>query len=221
MEKKTLIFTILKNLRKYLRLILIVTFLSVATVWVLLSFFLTQPYQSTSQILVEVITASNSPAETATLRSDPQVAEAYGIIIKSPEILGKVITELGLPVSINELHENIAISRSVNSQVLNITVTRMDSEEAAAIANTVAMVFKQEIPEIMRVDNIEIISTATAEKPSPVIREELMIDLGVAGVFGLVVGVLIALIIDLLNVLAKPGRRRGREKNTELQTVFK
>lgn len=221
MEKKTLVFTIFKNLRKHLRLILMVTFLSVATVWVLLSFFLTQPHQSTSQILVKEITASNSAMETTTLRSDPQVAEAYGIIIKSPEILGKVVTELGLQVSINELHKNITISHSANSQVLNIIATHRNSKEAAAIANTVATVFQQEIPAIMGVDNIEIISTATEEKASSAVEGDLLVDLGVAGAFGLVVGVLIAFILDLLNVLAKPGNRRTREKNTELQTVFK
>lgn len=221
MEKKILIFTILKNLRKRLRLILAVTFLSVAAVWILLSFFLAQPHQSTSQILVKEITASNSTVETATMRSDPQVAEAYIIIIKSPEFLAKVITELGLQVSINELHENIAISRSMNSQVLNITVTRVDGEEAAVIANTLATVFQQKIPEIMGVDNIEIISTATGENASSVMEEDLLVNLGMAGAFGLVVGVLIAFILDLLNVLAKPGNREKREKNTELQTVFK
>lgn len=221
MEKKTLIFTILKNLRKHLRLILMVSFLSMATVWILLSFFLAQPHQSTSQILVKEITASNSAMEITTMRSDPQVAEAYGIIIKSPEILEKVITELGLQVSINELHENIAVSRPVNSQVLNITVTRVDSKESAAIANTAATIFQQEIPEIMGVDNIEIISTATGEKASSAMEGDLLVDLGLAGAFGLVVGVLIAFILDLLNVLAKPGNRRKREKNTELQTVFK
>lgn len=221
MEKKILIFTILKNLRKHLRLVLMVSVLSMATVWVLLSFFLVQPHQSTSQILVKEITAGNSAMETATLRSDPQVAEAYGIIIKSPEILGKVITELGLQISINELHENIAVSRPVNSQVLNITVTRIDSEESAAIANAVASIFQQEIPEIMGVDNIEIISKATGEEASSAMERDLLVDLGLAGAFGLVVGVLIAFILELLNVLAKPGNRRKREKNTELQTVFK
>lgn len=221
MEKKTLIFTILKNLRKYLRLILMVTFLSMATVWVLLSFFLAQPHQSTSQILVKEITAGNSAMEIAALKSDPQVVETYGIIIKSPGILEKVITELGLQYSISELHENIAVSRPLNSQVLNITVTRMDSEESAAIANTVASVFQQEIPKIMGVNNIEIISAATGEETTSAMERDLLVDLGLAGTFGLVVGVLIAFILDLLNILAKPGNRRKKEKNTELQTVFK
>ncbi|MDN7226239.1 Wzz/FepE/Etk N-terminal domain-containing protein [Planococcus liqunii] len=221
MGQKILIFTIMQNLRKRLKLILGITFLSVGVVWFLMQFILTPEYKATSQILVEKLTSISLPADMPLTEQDPQVADMYSIALRSPEVLGKVIKKLELDMNINELHEKITVSEAIDSQVLNITVTSYDKEEAAQIANTVALTFKEESPNIMQTKNVSVIPSITDQANASPFENSIVFSLGMAGAFGFIIGTLIAFIMEMMDTLFKSGRRESKDTATKLQTVFK
>lgn len=69
----------------------------------------------------------------------------YSVIIKSPAILGKVIGELDLGQSVDQLSEKITINSQENSQVFSLTVQDSNPTKAVEIANTVSETFQKEI----------------------------------------------------------------------------
>lgn len=221
MGQKILIFSIMKNLRKRLKLILGITFLSMGIVWLLLQFALTPEYKATSQILVEQLTSITPPADMPLAEQDPQVADMYSIALRSPQVLEKVIEKLQLEMTINELHEKIAVSEAIDSQVLNITVTSLNKQEAVQIANAIALTFKEEIPKMMQANNVSVIPNITDQAPASPLEENMVFSLGLAGAFGFIIGTLIAFILEMMDTLFKTGRRGNKDAASKLQTVFK
>src|SRR5690606_24775787 len=202
-------------------LILGITFLSVGMVWFLSQFVLMPEYKATSQILVEQLTSITPPTDMPLTEQDPQVADMYSIALRSPEVLEKVITKLELDMNIPELHEKITVSEAIDSQVLNITVTSLNKEEAALIADAVALTFKEEVPNMMQSKNVSVIPNAADQAPASPFENSLVFSLGIAGAFGFIIGTLIAFILEMMDTLFKTGRRENKDASTKLQTVFK
>ncbi|PSL31639.1 capsular polysaccharide biosynthesis protein [Planomicrobium soli] len=226
MSEEVTVLNILKNLRKRLSLIVSITFFSIATVWFLLEFIVTPDFEATTQIWVEEIVGETPEGNIASDQSDSMIIEAYGKILKSEDVLDATLTELNLQYSVHELHEMITITHASNPQVINITVSNSNSKEAVEIANTLTGVLQNVLMDWFETDNITVITQASEETVNSSLGENLIFDLGLAGAFGFIVGILVAFITEMLNIAFKNnerGRRRKKKANDEvkLQTVFK
>lgn len=222
MGKKILILSILKNLRKRLNLILFTAILSIGMVWVLIAYVWTPQYTATSQVLVEEADAAVQTAGRQSTLKMPSLDVTASAIIKSPEVLKRVILELELEKTmVPDLHDRISVLREVDSKVLNITVTSRTKKEAAMIADTVAFIFIEESPALMAGNKMSFISSAAEMASASPFEDNMVFSLGIAGAFGLIVGTLLAFILELLNTVFKTGPRKDKEKKEKLQTVFK
>lgn len=116
--------------------------------------------------------------------------DTYKEIIGTPAILGQVVSrhpEYGLTPK--KLASKISVSTSEKSQVIGIFVRDYSAARAASIANAVAEIFKEEIPRIMSVDNVTILSQASpSDNPGPV-SKGLAYKLVVAFILGLAASV--------------------------------
>lgn len=222
MGKKILILSILKNLRKRLNLILFTAILSIGIVWVLITYVWTPQYTATSQVLIEETEATGQAADRQSTLILPSLDEVTSAIIKSPEVLTRVILELDLDnKDVNDLHDRITVSREVDSKVVNITVSSKDKKEAALIADAVAFIFIEESPALMEGKKMSFISSAIETSSASPFEDNVIFSLGIAGAFGLIVGTLLAFILEMLNTVIKTGSRKDKEKKEKLQTVFK
>lgn len=218
MGKKTLVLHIVKNLRMRVKMILTISFLSIAIVWSLNSFFIVPEYDAVTQIFIE---KPVQMASTSAVEDIPSMSDTYSVIVRSPEILKKVIIEMDLETTISELDEQIMVTKSENSHVLNITVAANDKKEAAEIANALALVFIEEVTNLTQTTGASIVSSASAGPESTLFEENMIFSLGVAGAFGLIVGILLAFILELLNSVMKTGKKEKETSASRLQTVFK
>jgi capsular polysaccharide biosynthesis protein len=221
MGQKMLVLNIMKNLKKRLKLILGITFLSVGVVWFLLLFVLVPEYKATSQIIVEQLAGLTPTPDSPLAEEAPGLGDIYRVTLRSPEFLESVIDNMDTEMTVNELHEKITVSEVIDSQVFNITVTSLQEEEAVQIANTVALTFKEEIPEMVPADNVLVIPNIADQVPASPFEENVVFSLGIAGAFGFITGTLIAFIVEMLNMLFKTGRKENKDAAAKLQTVFK
>src|SRR5699024_6925213 len=113
----------------------------------------------------------------------------YSEIVKSPRILDKVSKELNRKYTSTELSEMLTVSNQAESQLLNIDVESKSEENAETIANKIAEVFSDEVPDIMNVDNVSILSTA--DNTTVQVAPKTMINL----IMGVIIGLGIALLI--------------------------
>lgn len=191
------------------RLFLIISFAIVAAgITASISYFVLPPiYQAQTQILVN---QKNNDKEAYVLaqqqETDLQLINTYNVIIKSPAILNKVIEKLKLDVTPEMLTTQISVSSESNSKVVNIKVEDSEPQQAVEISNTVAEVFKEEIPKLMSVDNINILSVAKMEEnPSPV-KPNKILNTCIAAVVGLLIGIGLAFLLEILNTTIKNER---------------
>lgn len=204
MEETISLQEIFKTLKKRASLIGIFT-LSAVIIAAIISFFLITPiYQSSTQILVnqkkELISQQMTAAD---IQSNLQLINTYNEIIKSPAILTIVLENLDLELTPAGLASKITVNNANNSQVLNISVQDPNHNLAVDIANQVVEVFKEEIPNLMSIDNVNILSPAVyVENPSP-IKPNKALNMAIALVLGLMVGVGVAFLLEYLDTTVK------------------
>ncbi|MFJ7730363.1 YveK family protein [Lysinibacillus sp. NPDC097231] len=193
---------VLKIVRK--RLLFIISFaLFAALITAFIILFIIKPtYQAETQLLVNQ--KSTEPyLGIQNVETDLRLINTYNIIIKSPAILSKVISELELDMTPEILMEKINVSSANNSQVVNINVKDKKLETAVDIANTLAKVFQEEIPILMTVDNINLLSVAkVSEKAKPVAPNKLFYIVA-ASLMAFIVSTVFAVLLEILDTTIK------------------
>jgi capsular polysaccharide biosynthesis protein len=109
-------------------------------------------------------------ADSNEINSNIMMIQTYKEIIATPAIMEKVVANHPeINKDINTLISEVKVSSSTGSQVMSITIRDSTFQQAVQTVNAIAEVFKQEIPKIMNVDNITILSSAkTTDHQSPV-----------------------------------------------------
>ncbi|WP_394172430.1 YveK family protein [Guptibacillus hwajinpoensis] len=199
MEETISLKEIFEVLKKRLALILLITLLATATSGVVSYFFLTPIYETQTQILVNQKTDKDSAIDYNQVNRDVALINTYSVIIKSPTILDEVKDNLSLDLTTSELNNKISVSNAQNSQVVMISVTDPDPKLAVKIANTTATVFEKEISSIMNVDNVSILSKAGFEGTPAPVNPNPVLNMAIALVVGLMVGVGLAFLLEYLD----------------------
>ncbi|WP_239769857.1 Wzz/FepE/Etk N-terminal domain-containing protein [Mammaliicoccus sp. P-M57] len=185
------LFGILKKNIKYL-IILPIVFLILSMVITFV--FMTPKYSTSTQVLVNQ-KETDSQLLAQQVQSDLQLVNTYSEIIKSPRILDKVSKNLKGKYSSSEISGMLTVSNQAESKILNISVENESRENAGKVANEIANVFSKEASDIMKIDNVSILSKAdnngSKVSPKPLIN-------AVVGVF---LGLIVALIIIFLKEL--------------------
>lgn len=198
MEETISINDIFKTLKKRWKLIMLLTLIAALISGTISYFLLTPVYESSTQILVNQKKSENQ-LDFNQIKSNIDMINTYSVIIKSPAILEKVINELELDQSVDQLSEKITINSQENSQVFSLTVNDSNPTKAVEIANTVSSIFQKEIKDIMNVDNVSILAKAEIkENPTPVKPNPLM-NISIAVVVGLMAGVGLAFLLEYMD----------------------
>ncbi|MER2091048.1 MAG: Wzz/FepE/Etk N-terminal domain-containing protein [Sporosarcina sp.] len=203
MEETISLQDLFKTLRKRLLLIISAVILAVTIAGVVSYLFLTPIYQASTQILVNKDKNEQQQFNAQDIQTDLQLINTYNVIITSPAILSKVIENLDLDTTPAALKSKITVNSAQNSQVLDVSVQDPEAYIAVDIANTTAEVFQQEIQKLMNVNNVNILSPAVlAENPSP-IKPDPLLNMAIAAVIGLMLGVGIAFLLEYLDTTVK------------------
>ncbi|MBO0996430.1 capsular biosynthesis protein [Bacillus sp. SD075] len=198
MEETISIQDIFKTLKKRWKLIMLLTLIAALISGSISYFLLTPVYQSSTQILVNQKQSENQ-LDSTQIRSNIDMINTYSVIIKSPAILEKVIDELELDQSVEQLSEKITINSQENSQVFSLTVQDSNPAKAVEIANTVSATFQKEIKDIMNVDNVSVLAKAEIkENPAPV-KPNPLLNIAIAIVVGLMAGIGLAFLLEYLD----------------------
>lgn len=101
-------------------------------------------------------------------QSDSQLNQnligTYSEIIKSRKVLSKVIDNLKLKMSVEELSSHITTSSVEETEIIQITVENEKAKDAKKITDEVADVFSEEIQDIYNLENVAIIDKAEEAK---------------------------------------------------------
>ncbi|WP_214754739.1 Wzz/FepE/Etk N-terminal domain-containing protein [Exiguobacterium sp. s16] len=148
------------------------------------SFVISPTYEASTQVLVAPKQSEQS-IDLGQVQSSINLVNTYRVIIQSPAILEQVQENvIGAPDTIANL---ITVNSEQNSQVINIKVQHTNPVIAADIANEISDVFSKEVPDLMSVDNVKVLSNASV--PMLPVKPNILLNTAIATVLGLMIGV--------------------------------
>ncbi|MGI2267471.1 YveK family protein [Staphylococcus cohnii] len=210
MESTLDLTKILRILKNNLKLLIILPLICLLISAIITMFFLDEEFQSSTQVLVNQ-KESDSQMMAQEVQSNIQLVNTYSEIVKSPRILDKASKELDRKYSTSELSSMLTVTNQAESQLLNIDVVSKSGKDSEVVANKIAEVFSDEVPNIMNVDNVSILSTAddTTKQVAP----KTMINL----VMGVIIGLIIALIIIFIKEIFDKRIKSETDVENELE----
>ena len=94
------------------------------------------------------------------LKFNQELVDTYSEIIKTRNVSKIVIENLNLDISNEEFSSKVSVSPKNNTEIFSLSVMDTIPERALDIANETALVFKEAVKEIMKLDNVQILDEA-------------------------------------------------------------
>lgn len=158
--------------------------------------FLIEPkYESTSKLYI--VNQTSSITSLVDLQAGSQLAKDYMVLVESRPVLEKVIDNLGLELTYEELLKLLTLDNPADTRILEITVTTDDPYMAKEIVDEVAKVSGTRIATIMNVSEPTIVERGHLENSpcSPNLTKNIMIG----ALAGIVLSVAVVIISYLMN----------------------
>jgi capsular polysaccharide biosynthesis protein len=189
----------LKMIQKRLGLIVLLVLISCTLSGALFIQTSHSTYQAVSKVIVNKtnIVDGQQHIDTTTVGANIMLINTYKELIKSQPILQDVIKQnpqFGLTTS--KLASLMKVTSAANSQVMSISIQDTSYLRAAQIANAIAHVFKESLPVIMSVDNVNILNEASLSEPTEPVQTSLIVVLFVTVVVSVFLAILLAFLLD-------------------------
>jgi capsular polysaccharide biosynthesis protein len=187
---------LLKLLRKKLWFICLITIISVGASGYLSYFYITPLYANSSTLLVNDRTQSGIPSLNDVLVYEKLIG-TYKDIIKSKRILKPIAEQYNMSVDL--LSPMVNVTSRTNSQVITVTVTGPNYSEATQLVNIIAERFSSELPEIMTIDNVQILDPADLKLKQSPFKPNKMLNMILAFILGAISSSAIVVILYFLD----------------------
>lgn len=190
---------IVKSLWRHAWLIAACGLLSAVIGFLISAYAIDPTYSSYVKLYVNNSSASlggtSSGISSSELTAAKSLVRTYGDILDSRSTLERVIEHAGVDYTWQELSEMIKYSSPNDTEILLVTVTCEDPNEASKIANTIAEVLPLRISEIIGGASMKVVDYAIpdAEKVAPSIMRYTAIGL----VFGVLISIIALVIVAL------------------------
>jgi capsular polysaccharide biosynthesis protein len=163
-----------KIIKQRLMLIVIATVVAVAATGLISFYVLIPQYEATTTLLVQPVNLFEEITYNDLIANEKLVT-TYTEIIKSRMIAQDVILRMNLNIPEQELLKNVKVIGIKNTLITAITVISPDPLQAVSIANCFAQSFRDNLSEIMKVENVSILDEAKLEdNPKPVSPKPLL-----------------------------------------------
>lgn len=179
--------------------IVLVTILAVGA-GAVINFFVLEPvYKASTTIMVAKPSdyADDNQLQIQDLNLNERLARTYGEIVKSRGVSEDVISQLKLSLTPEQLKDKTSVDLVEDTEFITISVTDINPEQAATIANKVAEIFKVRVIDMMKVDNIQVLDDAVVPK-SP-IKPRPTLNMAIAGVLGMMVSIFVVFLLEYLD----------------------
>lgn len=169
----------------------------------------TKIYEATTQLFVAASSATSQTAndlsEGNTFAQDQ--VQSYTFMATSPTVTGAVIKDLGLDMTTRQLAQKIKATAPLNRVLINVSVQDTNPAQAAKLSNAVALEFSKFVEATVQTESDKPVVKLTvihpASAPNYSIKPRKTLDIGLGLVAGLILGIAIVLIREMLDNTVK------------------
>ena len=158
--------------------------------------FLKPVYESSTSLYI-INRQSQASTTYSDIQSSTQLTKDYKILITSRTVTERVISELNLDMTADQLANSITVDTPTDTRILDITVANHDQYKAKEIADKVAQISSDSICKIMQIEDVNIVDEANfpSAPVSPNVKKNTMIG----GILGILLAAAFVIIRFLLN----------------------
>ena len=166
--------------------------------------FVKPVYTSSTTLLLA--TSGNASSQTNTITTtditlNSKLVSTYSTLAQSKSVLSKVISNLGIDMSEDELKANVSVTQKTNTEIIVLSVTNSDPTLAAQLTNETAKVFMEKVSEIYKINNVQVVDKAeVSTSPSNVNHAK---DVIIFAAIGVVVSIIYVIATNLLDTTIK------------------
>jgi capsular polysaccharide biosynthesis protein len=176
-------------------------------------YLLTPIYRASTTLIVgkkasDIGQGSGQMLDYDVLLANQQLAKTYAMIVKSHTVEQKVLEDLGLPYTVEELDKMISVNSIKNTDILEIQVETTSPGLSASIANSMALEFADAVIEIKKVDSVSTVDRAMA--PDKPVKPKKILNVLIAYVAGLLGALSLAFFLEHMDNTLKSAK--GVEK---------
>lgn len=136
----------------------------------------------------------------STIQTNIMVINSYMEIIKSSAVMEQVVKNYpDLGVTANELASKIMVSTTNESQVMTLSYQDPSYEVAAKAVNAISTVFKAQVPVIMKVNNVTILSPAKITEDVYPVNINTVVSIMLSFIVSLMLAVGLVFLLDYLD----------------------
>jgi succinoglycan biosynthesis transport protein ExoP len=209
---------ILNIMKKNTRLI-VITVIIFTLLGAIVSYLLPPVFQAKSDLLVNNsnLRPVNQEISTSEIDTNLMLIETYKYILKSPRVLELVSKDVDSSLTIEDMSKQINVETNAESQIISITAQERSYPKAAELVNSTAKVFQEEIQNLMKMDNVQILTEAKDDANASPIKPNHIIYTVLAFLFGVVTSLILLLLKE--TIFAKTDSVERAEKVFQLPSL--
>lgn len=166
--------------------------------------FVKPVYTSSTTLLLATSGNTSNQSNTITttdITLNSKLVSTYSTLAQSKSVLSKVISNLGIDMSEDELKANVSVTQKTNTEIIVLSVTNSDPTLAAKLTNETAKVFMEKVSEIYKINNVQVVDKAEISTvPSNVNHAK---DVILFAAIGVVVSIIYVVATNLLDTTIK------------------
>lgn len=165
------------------------------------SFFLIKPKYEASTKLFVGKESSDSNKESSYNSSDvlmyQNLLKTYVDVIKTDDLIGNAISEKNISASAEAIKVGLTVEAVASTQILKISYTSTDKNETKEVVDAVATQFIKTSKELIGNANVKVVESVTL--PQAPISPNKKMNIAIAALLGLMVGVGLALLLEFMD----------------------
>lgn len=195
-ELRELFFIIWK--RKWT--ILIITIISIISSGLVSYFVLDSEYETFTTLMLSKPNTgmgTNDVIQYNDILLNQKLVSTYGEIAKSRVVSSEVIENLSLDLTPEQLKNRVSVSLVKDTEIIKIVVNDNNPELATKIANETAQVFKKNVVEIMKIENVQVIDKAVV--PISPVKPRPIFNMIIVGVLGIMISIFLVFLLEYMD----------------------
>ncbi|WP_051237769.1 YveK family protein [Lacticigenium naphthae] len=161
------------------------------------AYFMAPQYSSSTNMLVSRNLNGQQNVNIQEIETNIQLINTYRDVISDSVVLSQVIEAIPGILTEEELSKKIKVNIQENSQIFEIEVIDTDPARSAEIANLVAITFKDNIDDIMNIDNVAILSPAVSNNEP--VSPNILFNSVIGAISGIFIGIAVILLREMLD----------------------
>jgi capsular polysaccharide biosynthesis protein len=194
---------IFRIIRKRLWILIIFVLLTTLIAGIYSYYLATPIYQASTKLIVNKTSETLNLGQQLTLSDvnlNISLINTYKEIIRTTYVMN-IVAELNPEFNLTaaQLISKVKVNSVNQTQVMTVSVEDESHAKAVKIVNQIAEVFKDEVPNIIKVDNVSILDQAkNTANPIP-IRPQPLLNIAIGFILGLMLAIGLILILEYLD----------------------